>query len=721
MKTWNNRRTSRSLVLCVLAGLAAPAMWPSGALANGSGVESGGVSAKAQRTTPATAEELRPFVDRARQHLGFLSSNYMDGRAPGTEGNRIAAKYIESNLRALGMKPAFPSDVAQPDGTTVSTPFTSFRQAFVAPASSHPPAAMSLSTQTLALGDGSGADTFTPGTDFNVIGMSGSGAVTGNVVFVGYSVERDVDVHEGGYDSYPEGTDLSGKIALVYRFEPMNAEGKSLWTKGQGWSPAAALDGKLRRAADAGASAIILVNPPGADDPRASRLEDMFSMPGGRTLKIPVVMMSPQAAERLVRAGDEQGRGLMDLRSLADTPPDGKFTPIELGKQPTTIAVTIERTPIMSDNVGGILPGKGALANEYIVIGSHYDHVGYGYFGTRAYAESTIQDGWLMTDRGLRTVEQARKEFPGARGVVHPGADDNGSGTTGNLIVAQRLAEAYAKLPDDANARSILFLWFSAEESGLVGSREYIKAPPIPKEQHYIMFNLDMIGRLTDSKLEASGGGTAEGLEEWTRPYFDASGLKINARKSGLGPSDHASFAGAGIPVTFFFTGLHTEYHTPLDQFQTINFDGLATITDLVYRITLDTAQREGTFKFTTANGRPAPTEAEGEKEGGNEPAANPGPVATGVRFGIAPGDYSGDTPGVLIGQVMENLPAAKAGLKAGDIMTKWNDTPITTVEDWMPLLSAQKPGDVVKITYLRDGKEATAEATLVARQRQNQ
>lgn len=671
-----------------------------------------------QAITPASSEELRPFVDLARSHLGFLSSPFLEGRVPGTEGNRIAANYIEWNLRQMGLKPAFPSEVTQPDGTKATVERSSYRQEFIAPASSHPPAAMRLTTQSLAFGNGAEAVTFSPGTDFNVVGMSGSGALTGNVVFVGYSVERDVDVHEGGYENYPEGANLAGKIALVYRFEPMNAEGKSLWTEGQGWSPAAALDGKLRRAADAGASAIILVNPPGADDPRAARLEDMASLSGGRALKVPVVMMSREAAERLVRASDDQGRGLMDLRTLADTPADGKFTPVELAKTPVSLAVTIERTPIVTDNIGAILPGKGNLANELIVIGSHYDHVGYGYFGTRAWADSQINDGWVTTDRGLRTVEQARAEFPGARGVIHPGADDNGSGSTGNLIVARRLAQAYASLPDDANARSVLFLWFCAEESGLNGAREYMKAPIAPKEQHYIMFNLDMIGRLKDGKLEASGVGTAEGLEDWMKPYLDASGMNINSRKSGLGPSDHAVFAGAGVPVTFFFTGLHSEYHTPLDQFQTINFDGIAQITDLVYRITLDTAQRPGPFPFTTANGRPA---NEAAAENTNDQAPNPGPTATGVRFGIAPGDYSGETPGVLIGEVFDNLPAAKAGLKAGDLMTKWNDKAIATVEDWMPLLSSHKPGDVVTITYIRDGKEATTQATLIARQRNNQ
>jgi len=707
-----SRRSGLALMLALAAGTLFVPFTPPIAMAEGDAV---------QRTTPASSEELRPFADLARSHMGFLASPFLEGRAPGTEGNRIAANYLEWNLRTMGLKPAFPSEATQADGTKATVERSSYRQEFIAPASSHPPAAMRLTTQLLqvpAAADGTAAITLSPGTDFNVVGMSGSGSVTGNVVFVGYSVERDVDVHEGGYSNYPDGTDLAGKIALVYRFEPMNAEGKSLWTEGQGWSPAATLDGKLRRAADAGASAIILVNPPGADDPRAARLEDMASLSGGRPLKIPVVMMSRDAADRLVRGSDDQGRGLMELRTLADAPADGKFTPVELGKSPVSLAVTIERTPIVTDNVGAILPGKGNLANEFIVSGSHYDHVGYGYFGTRAWADSQINDGWVTTDRSLRTVEQARTEFPGARGVIHPGADDNGSGSVGNLIVARRLAQAYAALPDDANARSVLFLWFCAEESGLNGAREYMKAPIAPKEQHYIMFNLDMIGRLKDGKLDASGVGTAEGLEDWMKPYLDASGLNVNSRKSGLGPSDHAVFVGAGVPVTFFFTGLHNEYHTPLDQFQTINFEGIAQITDLVYRITLDTAQRPGPFPFTTANGRPA---AEVAVENANNQAANPGPTATGVRFGIAPGDYSGETPGVLIGEVFDNLPAANAGLKAGDLMTKWNDKAIATVEDWMPLLSSHKAGDVVTIVYIRDGKEATTQATLVARQRNNQ
>lgn len=593
------------------------------------------------------------------EHVQTLANPFFEGRAPGSAGIAFAADYMEFYFRKAGLQPAFPVVVEAADGTQVVTPFASFRQPFQAGTDLK----IGASRVDLRAG-GASPQALSPGVDYSVLGVSGSGTVTAPVVFVGYSLP---EAH-GDYASYAEGARLDGKIALVLRFEPMNEQGQSRWGSGS-WTSAAGLEPKLLAAADRGAAGIILVNPPGADDPRAGTLagpEDIRGTP----LSIPVVMLSTDAADRLVRAADAQGRSLLDLRKLADD----RGSVIDLPGATVTIEASVERLPRMTDNVGAVLPGKGALADQFIVIGGHYDHLGYGYFGSRDRAPA---------------------------GKLHPGADDNASGTAAVLMLADKLSRAYADLPPGADARSILFMGFSAEESGLNGSRHYTRNPIVPMERHDLMINLDMIGRLRGDSLEATGVGTAEGLEEWVTPHFAASGLHVKAGPGGLGPSDHASFYRAGVPVLFFFTGLHDEYHMPTDEGWTVNPVGAVRIVELVRTVALAAATRAEDFVYV------------GTTAASDQPV---GQVRSRVRFGIAPGDYSGAEPGVLVGEVFDGTSAAEAGLRAGDLMTRWNGKPIPNVEAWMPLLGEHSPGDVVEITYLRDGKEQTTKATLKGR-----
>ncbi len=189
-----------------------------------------------------------------------------------------------------------------------------------------------------------------------------------------------------------------------------------------------------------------------------------MSLAGSRQ-DFPILMMSQSAADAMLKAADKDHRSLMDFRKLADA----KGETIELPRAKVALKTKIDRVELMTDNVGAILPGKGKLADEFVIIGSHYDHVGYGYFGSISHSV----------------------------GEIHPGADDNASGTSGNLLLAQKLAAQYAALPADAQVRSVLFLAFSAEESGLVGSHWYAAHPIVPLDKHYLMLNMDMVGRAT--------------------------------------------------------------------------------------------------------------------------------------------------------------------------------------------------------------------------------
>lgn len=640
------------------------------------------------------------------QHLITLANPFFEGRAPGTRGNVLAAEYVEFYLRQrVGLKPAFPTEEKIADGTSVSTPWSSFRQPFQRGTE------LKVTQQTLSgTGDGQqGELVFAAGTDFNPLGYSGSGEVSGQLVSVGYSINDGPD----DFTSYPEGADLKDKIALIFRFEPLNAEGKSKLAE-QGFSTAAALPLKMMAAINRGAKGVILVNPPGLADPRAGKLETVRSTQSTMLpQQVPIVMMSEAAADRLLTA---YGSSLAAARSVADA---GKQL-LSFDKSMVKLNVKLERSPIMTDNVAGVLRGKGALADEYLIIGGHYDHLGYGYFGSR--------------DRD-------------PAGKIHVGADDNASGTSGVLLAAQKISDLYAALPADASARSIIFVTFSAEESGLNGARAFIRKSPVPAKQVMAMLNMDMIGRLRKDKVDIDGVGTAEEWNAILDPHVQRSGLVAKRGQSGRGPSDHAEFFGAGLPVLHFFTGLHPEYHTPADLYQTINTPGAVQVVGLLTDVAMDLAKREKSLTFKQTKARSLITmPSEDEKPTGKgvgpaapetapsphgaAPAATPGaaapeaPAASGpggvsgvrVRFGIAPGDYSGED-GVLVGDVYPNTSAAEAGLKEGDLITKWNDTALKSVEDWMPLLSKHKPGDKVTVVYTRKGKQMEGTCTLKGRE----
>lgn len=608
-------------------------------------------------------ESAGPDAREFNDHVTTLANPFFEGRVPGVRGNTLAADYIQWYFDRAGLKPAFSTEIRTADGTPVLDPNTSFRQTFEAGTS------LKVTAQSVrfALGPGGTID-LKPGVDFSVLGTSGNGKISGNPVFVGYSISENEDEN---YSSYPDKTDLSGKIALVMRFEPMDDHGKSKWSKG-GWSPSAGLESKIAAAADRGAAGIMVVSPPGADDPRASQLSDAQST-RGKARKVPVVMISTALAERLVHAGDrsDSPRSLLDLRKLAD----GKGGVIDLPGATVSLEAELARDQIMTDNVGAVLPGKGALKDQYVILGAHYDHVGYGPIGVD----------------------------PINQGKLHPGADDNASGTSALLVLAGKLARSYAALPEGASARSVLFLAFSAEESGLIGSHYFVNHPTIKPQQMYVMLNMDMVGRLrTDPPLDVEGTESAEGFYDWLAPFFEKSGIKITHGSNIAQNSDHASFYNKKTPVLFFFTGYHSDYHKPGDFAYKINQLGAARIIGLVHDIALAAAQREEPLKF-----------APQKKKEGEE--ASPGPTrGARVRFGIAPGNY-GDDDGVLVGDVSDGTSAAEAGIKPGDRLLKWNGKEIKGVEAWMPMLAERKPGDVVEVTLKRGDKELTLKVTLKA------
>lgn len=589
------------------------------------------------------------------QHVLALADPYMEGRAPGTHGIEVAADYIEWNMKQIGLEPAFKDNKVE----STDSAWNTYRQPFDFTYMGAP------SKVTVATADIDG-EKLKDGTDFVVFGNSGTDDITGAITFVGYAI----DSGPNSYTSFAREDDLTGRIALVLRYEPLNSDGHSKWSD-ERFSANAALVGKLRACTERGAKAIVVVNPPGAVDANEG-LETLEASSRYRPrMDVPVIQVTPELADKLVKQADQQGRDLMTLRTMAD---DGETTAIHFKDSVNMhIATDVQPGRLETENVGGILRGKGDLADQWVVIGGHYDHIGYGYTGVRD-----------------------RENI----GIVHPGADDNASGTAGVLILANRMKQYYDAAPDDASLRSVLFLTFSAEEAGLFGSRAFVNDPSIPLENVNIMINFDMIGRLRSDELSVSGTGTAKEFDELLLPHFEASGLTIKSSRGGRGPSDHANFFNKGIPVLFPFTGLHDEYHTAADKGFTVNPAGAMRVIDLTQAIAMDFVSRPERLTFvkdTTPEDIVAPQRA------------------TGVRLGVMPAYGAELEKGVLIDSVSPESAAAKGGLKDGDTIIAWNGDELEGASALMTKLRASKPGDKIKLSVLRDNKPVELEVTLEA------
>ncbi len=603
-------------------------------------------------------EDLGPVAALWYQHVQTLSNPFFEGRAPESRGIELTKEYLEFFFRLYGLEPAFPAPGMMvdemPGGEIDATAnLVSYRQPF-----HFNYGGARIRAQVSGALCAINGQELRDREDYTVLGVSGSGHVTAPISFVGYGIEDGPD----GYTSFEEDTDLTGRIALLLRYEPLDENGGSQWSRSR-FSAHSSMAAKLRNLRERNAAGVILVNPPGARG-GSSRLESIGrSSRFGPPMTVPAVQVTEEVAERILKQAAPDDGDLMAWRRKADL---GQVRTVHLDGPHVTLAGELTRSGaragVETENVGAILRGKGDLADQWIIIGGHLDHVGYGEFGTMGV---------------------------GNRGKLHPGADDNASGTAGVLILARTLSEHYAKLPDDAQARSILFIGFSAEESGLHGSRHFVNNMSIPAEKTSIMINMDMIGRLRDDSIAIMGAGTAEGLRPILRKHVEQSGLTAHTTPGTSGRSDDANFVNAEIPAVHFFTGLHPEYHAPGDKAHTVNPAGASQILRLIHHFALELAQRSEQLTYTT----PGRTRT---ADRGYGP----------VRLGIRPGMAEAQVSGVLVEEVSLETPAAEAGIISGDIIAKWQGEPVEDLRGLFENLQRHKPGDEVTLTILRGGEE---------------
>jgi hypothetical protein len=321
---------------------------------------------------------------------------------------------------------------------------------------------------------------------------------------------------------------------------------------------------------------------------------------------------------------------------------------------------------LQGSNVIGLLPGHDpVLRNEAVIVGAHYDHLGLGGFGSLD---------------------------PDSTGKVHNGADDNASGAAMLIQIASRLA---ATPP----ARTVIFIAFSGEELGLLGSAYYVKQPLYPLSTTLAMINLDMVGRLRQKRLIVYGSQTAREFPALLDSLNWHAGLDLKARGDGYGPSDQSSFYAAGRPVLHFFTDLHEDYHRTTDDWQKINVGGFDTVTSFVTGLVTALANRPGPLAAVHSTPRMPTASA----------SAGPG---YGAYLGTVP-DMTDSPGGVRLLGVRAGSPAEKAGLRGDDIITRIGGMNVPDLQAMTDALRSHHPGDTVDILVRRGNQEMTLRATL--------
>ena len=642
-----------------------------------------GAAALAQQPTSGT-----PSVDRLRQVIAYLASDALEGRRTGTPGANDAAHYIAGEFNRYGLRPGL--QIARPARTRGENQ-ARYLQPFPYVSS------IELGGNNLFYVNPGRADDiaqFKVGDDWMPLGFSSNSSMkSAEMVFAGYGISSA----ELRYDDYAA-SNVKDRVAIVFEGTPDgdNPHGQFV-SAGQ-------IRFRVAAARAAGARALLIIaNEEKLKDDRLFRL----SYDNAGEAGIPVAVISRKLAERLLVL---QPAILSDYERSADSraiKPGGTMTLAQVMRLPvhgSTVSLTVDvvHRESPSFNVVGILPGSDPkLKNEAIVIGAHYDHLGRGGEGSLAPRE----------------------------GEIHHGADDNASGVAGLIELARMFSSQKLR-------RTIVFIAFSGEEEGLIGSNYYVNHPIVPLANTVAMINMDMIGRLKDKALIVGGVGTAQ---EWRSMIVADNSMQsmtvsLNTARSsgppttasmpivvgsngqpvvtmdpakqflltlnedGYGPSDHSSFYSKQVPVLFFWTGTHDDYHKPSDTADKINYEGEARIVGFVSRVVSD---------IDKSDKRPTYAIAKSESQG----------RSTGFRvyLGTIP-NYAETNDGLKLDGVRDDSPASKAGLKAGDRIVKMAGHEVKNVYDYTYALGEMKAGQEYEVEIVRGSERLTLKITPAAR-----
>jgi len=499
-------------------------------------------------------------------------------------------------------------------------------------------------TTGIKLNDGNymviNGDTLVVGEDYIPLWFSSSSIFTGPAVFAGYGFNsQQKDLKWNDYS----GLDVNEKWVIMMRHSPDRHSQHSIY---RGHS---SLHKKMLVARDLGAEGVIFI----------SQMEDQELCPlvytrGYKNAGIPVLHLSNKIADNILKPLGWSRQSIQETMNRSLGP-----VAFEMGNVNIAANVNLSPTKTRAANVvGSIQSGNRKYRNEYIVIGAHFDHLGLG-----------------GAESGSRRPDEE---------IIHPGADDNASGISGLLELAQKLSAQKSRLK-----RSVLFIGFDAEEKGLLGAKHFIQNTTVDLEKIITMINMDMIGRMEDSSATVGGVGTSPLFEPLLDSLKEGRAFKLEMSKPGFGPSDHAAFYAEDIPVLFFFTGVHNDYHTPDDTWKHINLKGTKDLLDLIY----DTI-----YHISRVENRPLYSEAGPKQRQLNTSALR-------VTLGIMP-SYVGTEDGLKIDAISNSAgPAARAGMKKGDIIKSINNKAIKDIYEYMERLGELSKGMTVPVVIERNGR----------------
>ena len=480
-----------------------------------------------------------------------------------------------------------------------------------------------------------------PNKDFLPYSFSANTEVTGEVVFCGYGFNfRNDSVQWNDYS----GLDVKGKWVILLKGDPDFNKTISAFA---GYSDERV---KVLTASDLQVAGVIFTG--GPEYSEKDELSPLFFDKNSSRYPIPVIQVTRSVADLML---SKSGKTIADAEKEINT--NLKSTGFGIPAK-VTAKVNVVFNEVESGNVVAYIPGTDSiLKDEYIVVGAHYDHLGTGGPGSGSRVPDTT--------------------------AIHNGADDNASGVASVIELAEKFASG------KQNRRSIIFAAFGAEEMGIIGSKAFTKNPPVSLNKTVAMFNFDMVGRLDSaSTLSIGGSGTSAEAETMLRELN--TGFNLAFSPEGYGPSDHASFYIENIPVFFISTGSHGDYHTPADDADSINYEGMKKIIDYIYLSVNEVSNRNERLSFREAG-----------------PKVQRGRAARfKVTLGIMP-DYAGlENRGLRIDAVTKGKPAELGGMKKGDIIIAIEGKKTGNIYDYMNRLKELKAGQRISVDILRDNRE---------------
>jgi Tol biopolymer transport system component len=593
-----------------------------------------------------------------RIHVEFLASDKLEGRLTGTEGNRLAAEHIATQLRQAGLQPlgdngTFFEDDEFNAGVKVVTHENQLTL-----------------TRT---GDGAPTVSFDVEKDFRPLSFTANGTAEGGVVFAGYGLTVPGKLGEG-YDSYA-GIDVSNKVVMVLRYVPEGVDPK----RRAELNRYAGLRYKALIARTQGARAILIVG--GPNSPNAGELAPLTMDTSLSGSGIIAASISGKVADALLGGTGKTLKALQDELDVEH--PHAKDVRFTFTNLTLKVSTSVERIKKTDRNVIAVLPpvaqpsrlssdGQAGLPPheaEYIMLGAHFDHLGRGETG-----------GF-----GIK----------GEEGQIHNGADDNASGVAVMLELAANLAAEWNQGNQGTGGtpvprtRGVIFSFWSGEELGLIGSSHFAEKPTVNLSNVVAYLNFDMVGRLRENKLTLQGIGSSTIWKRLIEKRNVAAGFDLSLQEDPYLPTDTTPFYPKGIPVMAFFTGSHEEYHRPGDDADTLNYEGMERITKFARGITLD---------LLAESDRPDYVKVEKSSQGGSRDGLR-------AYLGTIP-DYATESKGVKLQGARGGSPADKAGIKPGDVIVKFAGQKITNIYDFTYALDAVKIGEPVKVTVLREGQE---------------